>query len=101
MAEREAMNMPVQGTAADIIKIAMIDLDAKIRDMNLKGKMILQVHDELVFDIPLAEKEEFESIVRDIMEGVLRKYISKDVINERVPPIIVDISTGSNWSEAK
>lgn len=101
MAEREAMNMPVQGTAADIIKIAMIDLDAKIRDMNLRGKMILQVHDELVFDIPLAEKEEFESIVRDIMEGVLRKYISKDAINERVPPIIVDISTGSNWSEAK
>lgn len=68
IAEREAMNMPVQGTAADMIKIAMIELDTKIREKQLVGKMILQVHDELVFDIPLSEKEIFEKMVRETME---------------------------------
>jgi len=74
MAEREAMNMPIQGTAADIIKVSMVDLDANIRNMSLKWHMILQVHDELVFDIPLSEKEVFEKIVRETMEGVLENY---------------------------
>jgi DNA polymerase-1 len=68
IAEREAMNMPIQGTAADILKYAMIDIAKNIQEKQLHGKMILQVHDELVFDIPLDEKEYFESLVRDSME---------------------------------
>ncbi len=68
IAEREAMNMPIQGTAADMIKIAMVELDHRIREQGLSGSMILQVHDELVFDIPIAEKEIFENMVREIME---------------------------------
>lgn len=110
IAEREAMNMPVQWTAADIIKIAMIELDAKIRNMNLDWKMILQVHDELVFDIPNHEQNVFEEIVRETMEWVLK---NSRVINSSqqglwawgldisMPPIIVDISSGINWSLAK
>ena len=62
------MNMPVQGTAADIIKIAMVELDAKIRNRRLAGNMILQVHDELVFDIPISEKDIFEELVPEVME---------------------------------
>lgn len=94
IAEREAMNMPIQGTAADMIKIAMVELDAKIREKQLGGSMILQVHDELVFDIPPSEKELFESMVREVMEWVL--------VNTGVSlPIIADISTGKNWAEAK
>lgn len=94
IAEREAMNMPVQWTAADMIKIAMIDLDTNIREKWLNGSMILQVHDELVFDIPPSEKEVFEKMVREVMEGVLRN-------SGEFLPIVVDISTGKNWAEAK
>lgn len=94
IAEREAINMPVQWTAADIIKIAMVELDTKIRERWLIGKMILQVHDELVFDIPISEKEIFEKMVRKIMEWVLIKYWES-------LPICVDISTGNNWADAK
>jgi DNA polymerase-1 len=65
------MNMPIQGTAADMIKIAMIEIDAKIRNNGISGKMILQVHDELVFDIPVSEREIFENMVREVMESVL------------------------------
>ncbi len=104
IAEREAMNMPVQGTAADVIKIAMIELDANIRDNNIGWRMILQVHDELVFDIPTSEQEVFEKMVRETMEGVLRNYewrMTNDEWRKIIPPIIVDISTGANWSEAK
>jgi DNA polymerase I len=97
IAEREAMNMPIQGTAADMIKIAMIELDAKIRNKWLSGKMILQVHDELVFDIPVDEKEIFENMVREVMEGVLKN----DTWWNKIPPITVDISTWKNWAEAK
>lgn len=68
IAEREAINMPVQGTAADIIKIAMVEIDEYIRAHNLRGRMILQVHDELVFDIPEDEKPIFEKIIPGIME---------------------------------
>lgn len=104
IAEREAMNMPVQGTAADIIKIAMIDLDTKIREQGLKWKLILQVHDELVFDIPLTEQRIFEDLVRQTMEWVLESYESRIMNHESpktLPPIIVDISTGVNWADAK
>ncbi|MBC7503734.1 hypothetical protein H7169_02085 [Candidatus Gracilibacteria bacterium] len=94
IAEREAMNMPIQGTAADMIKIAMIELDKRIMADGLEGKMILQVHDELVFDIPAHERDIFENMVREVMEGVLRN-------SGEFLPITVDISTGSNWAEAK
>jgi DNA polymerase I len=104
IAEREAMNMPVQGTAADIIKIAMVELDAHIRDKRLHGSMILQVHDELVFDIPVSEKDIWEKLVREVMEGVMNNYqlpITNTEQQKQVPPITVDISTGVNWAEAK
>lgn len=104
IAEREAMNMPVQGTAADIIKIAMVELDTKIREQNLKWKMILQVHDELVFDIPTSEKDVFENLVRGTMEKVLENHeswIMNNQWNRKIPPITVDISVGTNWAEAK
>ena len=97
IAEREAMNMPIQGTAADMIKIAMVELDRRITAEWLAGKTILQVHDELVFDIPTSEKEIFETMVREVMENVV---ISRDS-EKQIPPIIVDISTGTNWAEAK
>lgn len=119
VAEREAMNMPVQWTAADIIKIAMVELDKKIRELNLKWRMILQVHDELVFDIPFSEKDIFERVVREIMEGILQNS-TFNIQNSKtntvalenfeswvqnlelsIPPITVDISMGSNWAEAK
>lgn len=94
IAEREAMNMPVQGTAADMIKIAMVELDRRITQQGLIGKMILQVHDELVFDIPTHEREKFELMVREVMEWVL--HSSWEFL-----PITVDISIWGNWSEAK
>lgn len=99
VAEREAMNMPIQWTAADMLKLAMIDIDVKIRDSLLHGSMILQVHDELVFDIPENEKEDFEKIVRESMESVLVSHFRGGDL--RVPPILADISTGKNWAEAK
>jgi DNA polymerase-1 len=101
IAEREAMNMPVQWTAADILKIAMIAIDKKIRELKLTWKMILQVHDELVFDIPLSEKSIFESLVRECMEWVLAERWRESVSNLSFPPITVDIHTGTNWADAK
>jgi DNA polymerase-1 len=108
ISEREAMNMPVQWTAADILKIAMIDIDWKIQKMNLNWKMILQVHDELVFDVPDTEKVIFERIVRESMEWVLTETAKGNnwqemttIHNVQYPPITVDIHTGSNWSAAK
>lgn len=99
IAEREAINMPIQGTAADIIKYAMVAVSHEIKNKWLSWKMILQVHDELVFDIPLKEKEIFEHIVRESMETILEKQ-KKDKI-KIVPPILVDISFWENWAEAK
>lgn len=66
--------MPVQGSAADMLKYAMIDIDAKVREKSLRGKMILQVHDELVFDIPKDETEIWEILVRESMENVLSTH---------------------------
>ena len=69
--ERIALNTPIQGTSADIIKMAMVKIDREFTKLNIKSKMILQVHDELIFDIKLAEKEQVESIVKDIMENIV------------------------------
>ena len=89
-AERNAVNAPIQGSAADMIKVAMIHIQQDIKDKKLAGKMIMQVHDELVFDIPTHEIEEFKNIIFDRM---------KSAIPMRVP-IEVEIGTGSNWLEA-
>jgi len=90
-AERTAMNTPIQGTAADIIKLAMVRLDARMREAGVKSRMLLQVHDELVFEVPPEELETMRTMVRETMESAL----ALDV------PLKVDVSEGSNWYEAK
>jgi DNA polymerase-1 len=90
-AERMAINMPVQGTSADIIKIAMINIYNEINKRGLKSKMLLQVHDELVFEMPPEEREEMETLVSDLMRHALELKV----------PLKVDIKTGKNWGETK
>ncbi len=89
LAERLAINTPLQGTAADLIKKAMIEIDRLIKEKDLKGKMILQIHDELIFEIPDQEIEIFEKIVKENMEQVLKLNV----------PIEVHIAVGKNWAE--
>ncbi|MCR4439574.1 MAG: DNA polymerase I [bacterium] len=89
-AERTAINMPIQGSAADLIKVAMINISRALRQSGLKTKMILQVHDELVFEVPKNEVEQVRTLVRHEMEHA----ITMDV------PIKVDIGVGRNWLEA-
>jgi len=90
-AERMAINSPIQGTAADMIKIAMINIHQALADDKLESKMILQVHDELVFDVPIAEVEKVSSIIRDKMIHAIPSL--------RVP-IEVGVGKGMNWLEA-
>lgn len=102
IAEREAMNMPIQGTAADILKLAMVEIDRKIAQKNLAGKMILQVHDELVFDVPESEKVIFETLIHEAMESVFAvQKIHKIPENMTLVPIVADVGSGKNWTEAK
>ncbi len=89
-AERVAINSPIQGTAADLIKVAMIQLSHHIRDMKLQSKMILQVHDELVFECPVEEKTKMESLVKNEMEGACKLSV----------PLVVDMGWGKNWNDA-
>ena len=89
-AERTAVNTPVQGSAADLIKIAMINISRNIKNKKLKAKIILQVHDELVFEIPEAEKKIMVDLVKKEMEGVMKLKV----------PLIVDTYIGKNWGEA-
>ena len=88
-AERTAVNTPLQGTAADLIKLAMIALDRKLRERKLKTRMVLQVHDELLFEVPDDEKDEIESLVRTEMEGVVKLNV----------PLIADLGFGPNWRD--
>jgi DNA polymerase-1 len=88
-AERMAINMPVQGTSADIIKVAMINLDREIDKRQLKSKMLLQVHDELIFEVPEAELEEMSQLVPKIMSTAIELSV----------PLKVDVKTGTNWGE--
>ncbi|MGK5593941.1 MAG: DNA polymerase I [Parachlamydiaceae bacterium] len=88
-AERLAVNTPFQGTAADIIKMAMLKVDKAIEENHLKGYMILQIHDELIFEVPDEEIPLFESLVRDAMQNVLKLRV----------PLTVDIALGKNWKE--
>ena len=89
--ERIALNTPIQGTSADIIKKAMVDIAIRFKEENLKSKMIIQVHDELVFDTLFDEKEKVISIVKETMEQVCDLNV----------PLNVEISYGGNWYEAK
>ncbi len=88
-AQRLAINTPLQGTAADIIKMAMIEIDKDIRQKNLQGYMILQIHDELLFEIPNNELDVFKKIVKNKMENAYPLKV----------PLIVDMEIGKNWSE--
>jgi len=88
-AERTAVNTPLQGTAADLIKIAMIRIDAALRERGLKAKMTLQVHDELVFEVPEAEVDTVRTLVREQMEKV----------HPLTVPLLVEIGVGPNWRD--
>jgi DNA polymerase I len=91
MGERMAQNAPVQGTAADIFKLAMIDLDRALEAGKLESRMVLTVHDELVLEVPLGERETVEPLVRQVMV---------DAATLRVP-LEVEVGFGPNWSDAK
>ena len=90
-AERIALNTPIQGTSADIIKIAMVEASKKLKESNMKTKMILQVHDELIFDVFKDELDKVKEIVKETMEGVCKMSV----------PLKVDIEVGTDWYEAK
>ena len=90
-AERMAINMPVQGTSADIIKVAMVNLHREMSNQRLKSKMILQVHDELVFEVPENEIDTMRKIVPEIMSSAIQLDV----------PLKVDLKTGKNWGEMK
>lgn len=91
MAERMAINSPIQGTAADIIKLAMIKIDQRLTKEGLKSKMILQVHDELIFECPENEIETIKELAREEMENVVTLEV----------PLKVDLGVGKNWYELK
>jgi DNA polymerase-1 len=88
-AERTAINTPLQGTAADLIKLAMIAIDRKLSERNLKTRMVLQVHDELLFEVPADENAEVEELVRTEMEGVVQLSV----------PLVADLAFGANWRD--
>jgi DNA polymerase-1 len=90
-AEREAINMPIQGTASDIVKIAMINVDRALKNEGLKTQMIMQVHDELLFETPEAEVEKASELIKREMEAAA----SLDV------PLVVEIGVGDNWMDTK
>ena len=90
-AKRTAMNAPIQGTAADIIKIAMVNIDKEMEERNIKSKMLVQVHDELVFEVSKGEEESIQELVRRNMENAVKLNV----------PLIVDDSFGTNWYEVK
>ncbi|MGB0366857.1 MAG: DNA polymerase I [Flavobacteriaceae bacterium] len=89
-AERNAVNAPIQGSAADIIKIAMINIHRRMQKENWASKMLLQVHDELVFDVPKKEVESFTQLVKQEMENAFELEV----------PLVVDVGIGQNWLEA-
>lgn len=90
-AERTAMNHPMQGTAADIIKIAMTRVPARLHEEGLRSKLVLQIHDELDFEVPEDEIDALSELVRDTMQGVAELRV----------PLLADVSYGKNWAEAK
>ena len=89
-AERDAINTPIQGSAADLIKVAMVKVDRALKARNLRAKMVLQIHDELVFDAPLDEVDEVKELVRREMTTALDFGV----------PLDVGIGVGPNWLDA-
>ena len=89
-AERTAINTPVQGTAADLIKLAMIRVDAAFRENGLNSAMLLSIHDEIVFEVPPEELASVKVLVKEIMEGIWNLKV----------PLKVNLSSGDNWAEA-
>ncbi|MBE0476398.1 MAG: DNA polymerase I [Coriobacteriia bacterium] len=89
--ERTAMNHPMQGTAADVMKLAMIEVDRRLREEGFASRMVLQVHDELVFESPAGEVERLGALARDTMSGVASLAV----------PLVVDVSSGPDWASAK
>ena len=89
--ERMALNTPIQGTSADILKKAMVEIYKEFEKRNLKSKMLIQVHDELVFNVLKTEEEVVEKIVKDIMENTYKLSV----------PLVVDINKGIDWYDAK
>ena len=89
-AERVAINMPIQGTSADMIKIAMINIHNDLIDEKMKSKMIIQVHDELVFETWPDELDKLKSIVKERMEKAIKLNV----------PVVAEIGWGKNWGEA-
>ena len=90
LAERNAVNAPIQGTAADIIKLAMIEVDRRLAESGLRSRMVLQIHDELMFDAYPEELETLKALVVDAMENVIKLSV----------PLTVECSSGKNWLEA-
>jgi DNA polymerase-1 len=88
-AERMAINAPVQGSSADIIKIAMIDLYREMEKRKLKSKMLLQIHDELLFEVPESEVTEMKSLVSEIMSHAYQLRV----------PVKIDVKLGKSWAE--
>lgn len=88
--ERVAINMPIQGTAADMIKLAMINIHNEIKKQKMKSKMLLQVHDELLFDAHNSEVDDLKSLVKNLMENAMPMAV----------PILVEVGTGDNWLDA-
>ena len=89
--KRAAMNTPVQGTAADIIKLAMVRVDDALRKRGLRSRLILQVHDELLLECPPEEVEAASALLRESMEQVMTLKV----------PLLAEVHTGANWAEAK
>lgn len=89
-AERNAVNAPIQGSAADVIKIAMINIDKKLTEQNLKSKMLLQVHDELIFEVPTNEVAQMKTMIKTEMENAVETKV----------PLLVEVGEGKNWLEA-
>jgi DNA-directed DNA polymerase len=89
-AERNAVNAPIQGSAADIIKVAMIDIDRALSEGGFKTKMLLQVHDELLFEVPEEEIEPIKALIKEKMESAVKTKV----------PLIVEVGVGNNWLEA-
>ena len=89
--ERVAMNAPIQGTAADIMKISMIGVNRQLKSQNMKSRLVLQVHDELLIEAHFSELQQVERILRNEMEQAASMLV----------PLEVDMHTGANWYEAK
>ena len=89
-AERATINTPIQGTAADLIKMAMVAIDRRLSGDGLRTRMVLQVHDELLFEVPEKEVKKVEKLVRETMESVMALRV----------PLRVEVGVGKNWAEA-